>query len=124
MKKYYKNYLDAKGEVDEATIENHISHIWDLDDKKQALLTNYITTKSRFAKQRTIETLAKGINGIEIDGKIVEFKPKTLDYAEILKSSSDNLIKATYDMQLAETIKGMKDADGNSSCITCTQSSC
>ena len=113
FEKYYKNYLDAKGEVDEATIENHISHIWDLDDKKQALLTNYITTKSRFAKQRTIETLAKGINGIEIDGKIVEFKPKTLDYAEILKSSSDNLIKATYDMQLAETIKGMKDADKN-----------
>ena len=113
FEKYYKNYLDAKGEVDEATIENHISHIWDLDDKKQALLTNYITTKSRFAKQRTIETLAKGINGIEIDGKIVEFKPKTLDYAEILKSSSDNLIKATYDMQLAETIKGMKDAEGN-----------
>ena len=112
FEKYYKNYLDAKGEVDEATIENHISHIWDLDDKKQALLTNYITTKSRFAKQRTIETLAKGINGIEIDGKIVEFKPKTLDYAEILKSSSDNLIKATYDMQLAETIKGMKDAEG------------
>lgn len=114
FEKYYKNYLEAKGEVDEATIENHISHIWDLDDKKQALLTNYITTKSRFAKQRTIETLAKGINGIEIDGKIVEFKPKTLDYAEILKSSSDNLIKATYDMQLAETIKGMKDAEGNS----------
>jgi hypothetical protein len=114
FEKYYKNYLDAKGEVDEASIENHISHIWDLDDKKQALLTNYITTKSRFAKQRTIETLAKGINGIEIDGKIVEFKPKTLDYAEILKSSSDNLIKATYDMQLAETIKGMKDAEGNS----------
>ena len=114
FEKYYKNYLDAKGEVDEATIENHISHIWDLDDKKQALLTNYITTKSKFAKQRTIETLAKGINGIEIDGKIVEFKPKTLDYAEILKSSSDNLIKATYDMQLAETIKGMKDAEGNS----------
>ena len=113
FEKYYKNYLEAKGEVDEATIENHISHIWDLDDKKQALLTNYITTKSRFAKQRTIETLAKGINGIEIDGKIVEFKPKTLDYAEILKSSSDNLIKATYDMQLAETIKGMKDAEGN-----------
>lgn len=114
FEKYYKNYLDAKGEVDEATIENHISHIWDLDDKKQALLTNYITTKSKFAKQRTIETLAKGINGIEIDGKIVEFKPKTLDYAEILKSSSDNLIKATYDMQLAETIKGMKDAEGKS----------
>lgn len=112
FEKYYKNYLNAKGEVDEASIKNHISHIWDLDDKKQALLTNYITTKSRFAKQRTIETLAKGINGIEIDGKIVEFKPKTLDYAEILKSSSDNLIKATYDMQLAETIKGMKDADG------------
>lgn len=108
FEKYYKNYQEAKGVFDENTIENHISHIWDLDKNKKSLLTNYITTKSRFAKERTIETLAKGINGIEIDGETVYFKPKTLDYAEILKSSSDNLIKSTHDSILANEIKNLK----------------
>ena len=108
FEKYYKNYKEAKGEQTEESIENHISHIWDLDDKKKSLLTNFITTNSKFAKQRTIGTLVEGIDGIEIDGEKVQFKPKTLDYAEILKSSSDNLIKATHDSILANEIKNLK----------------
>lgn len=108
FEKYYQNYNEAKGTPDNEGIEYHISHIWDLDNKKKSLLTNYITTNSRFAKQRTIQTLLDGIEGIEIDGELVHFKPKTLDYAEILKSSSDNLVKATHDSQLAETIKHLR----------------
>lgn len=108
FEKYYTNYKDAKGEQTEESIENHISHIWDLDDKKKSLLTNYITTNSKFAKKRTIGTFVEGIDGIEINGEKVQFKPKTLDYAEILKSSSDNLIKATHDSILANEIKNLK----------------
>jgi hypothetical protein len=108
FEKYYKNYQDIKGEQTAESIENHISHIWDLDKKKKSLLTNYITTNSRFAKKRTIGTLAEGIDGIEIDGETVQFKPKTLDYAEILKASSDNLIKATHDSMLANEIKNLR----------------
>lgn len=108
FEKYYQNYNEAKGTPDNEGIEYHISHIWDLDNKKKSLLTNYITTNSRFAKQRTIQTLLDGIEGIEIDGELVHFKPKTLDYAEILKSSSDNLVKATHDSQLAEAIKHLR----------------
>lgn len=108
FEKYYTNYKDAKGEQTEESIENHISHIWDLDDKKKSLLTNYITTNSKFTKKRTIGTFVEGIDGIEINGEKVQFKPKTLDYAEILKSSSDNLIKATHDSILANEIKNLK----------------
>ena len=108
FEKYYKNYQDVKGVQTAESIENHISHIWDLDNKKKSLLTNYITTNSRFVKQRTIGTLLEGIDGIEINGETVKFKPKTLDYAEILKISSDNLIKATHDSILANDIKNLK----------------
>lgn len=108
FEKYYKNYQEAKGVEDAEGIENHISHIWDLDKKHKSLLTNYFTTSSRFAKERTIDTLVKGIDGFEVNGELIQFKPKTLDYAEILKSSSDNLIKATHDMILANEIKNFK----------------
>lgn len=106
--KYYKNYEVTNGVMDAEGIENHISHIWDLDDKKKALMTNYFTTSSKFAKARTIDTLVKGIDGFEIGGTLVQFKPKTLDYAEILKTSSDNLIKATHDRVLADDLKNLK----------------
>lgn len=108
FEQYYKDYLNAKGEVSEVEIKNHISHIWDLDKKQNKMLTNYFATNSRFAKQRTIETLAKGINGIEVDGETVYLKPKELDYAKILKTSSDTLIKATADVKLAEKVKGIQ----------------
>ncbi|MCM1296031.1 MAG: hypothetical protein NC311_10860, partial [Muribaculaceae bacterium] len=105
FQKYYENYNYARGVVPEETIENHISHIWDLDKKKKTLLTNYFLTQSRFGKTRTIETLIKGIDGFKVNGETVSFKPKTLDYAEILKISSDSLIKATHDIILADNIK-------------------
>ena len=53
LQKYYENYNYAHGIVPDEQIENHISHIWDLDNKKSALLTSYFSTKSKFAKQRT-----------------------------------------------------------------------
>lgn len=106
--KYYKNYQAAKGVIDAEGIENHISHIWKQNKKTKSMLTNYFTTNSRFAKERTIETLVKGIEGFEVNGELVQFEPETLDYAEILKSSSDNLIKATHDSILANEIKNLK----------------
>jgi hypothetical protein len=106
--KYYKNYEATNGVADAEGIENHISHIWDLDKKQKSLMTNYFTTSSKFAKTRTIDTLVRGIDGFEINGEMIYFKPKTLDYAEILKTSSDNLIKATHDRILAEELKNLK----------------
>ena len=112
FEKYYKEYQEAKGVENTSDIENHISHIWDLDKKQKSLLTNYFTTSSRFAKNRTIDTLVKGIDGFEVNGETIYFKPKTLDYAEILKSSSDSFIKATSDMILADRVKNMEAKNG------------
>ena len=107
FEKYYTEYQESKGVEDIVSIENHISHIWDLDKKQKGLLTNYFATSSRFAKNRTIDTLVKGIDGFEVNGETIYFKPKTLDYAEILKISSDSFIKAKSDMTLADRVKNL-----------------
>ncbi len=110
LEKYYENYKLAKGGEETAeSIENHISHIWNIkNDKRRSILTNHFSTQSGFAKERTIKTLLEGINGIEKDGEIVYFIPKTLDYAEISKISTDSLIKATHDSILASKVKNLK----------------
>jgi hypothetical protein len=113
FEKYYLEYQEAKGVEDVQSIENHISHIWDLDKKQKSLLTNYFATSSRFAKNRTIDTLVKGIDGFEVNGETIYFKPKTLDYAEILKTSSDSFIKAKSDMILADRVKELGIRKGN-----------
>lgn len=115
--KYWQEYqglnADEAVDVSKSAIENHISHLWDVDNKQKSLLTNYFATKSRFAKKRTIETLFDGINGIEAEnGELIQFKPKTLDYAEILKIQSDSLIKAVADKRLANNVKNLKNSDG------------
>lgn len=110
--KYYTEYQQSKGVEDTNNIENHISHIWDLDKKQKSLLTNYFTTSSKYAKNRTIDTLVKGIDGFEVNGEVIQFKPKTLDYAEILKTTSDSFIKATADMELADKVKNLETKEG------------
>jgi len=109
IEKYYNTYKELKGTVTEQDIENHISHIWETDKKQKSMLTNYFATNSRFAKQRTIESFIKGIDGIETEnGEVIKLTPKTLDYAELLKTSSDTFIKANADMVLANAIKNFK----------------
>lgn len=110
FERFYKEYQDLKGVLSDSEIKNHISHLWETKNKKQeGLLTNYFATNSRFAKERTIESLYKGIQGIETEsGETLYYTPKTLDYAAILKTSSDSFIKAISDIKLAEAIKDLK----------------
>lgn len=112
--KYYQTYKKLKGSLTEQDIENHMSHIWKKTDKKDIpLLTNYFATRSKYAKERKIPTIFDGINGIELEnGETKYYEPQTLDYAEILKSSSDTFIKANSDIILADLVKNMKNEDG------------
>lgn len=116
--KFWNEYksIQANGEYtgDENVIENYINHEWDLEDKQtKNLLTNYFSTSSKHGKQRTIKTYYDGINGIKLEnGEIKQFKPKTLDYAELVKMQTDNLIKATCDKALADSVKSFKTSEG------------
>lgn len=114
FEKYWNEYKAVNNYSDDTiNVDNYITHIWDLDNKKKSLLTNYFNTNSKFAKERKLKTLFDGIKGIELDnGEIVKFTPKTLDYSEILKIQSDNLIKATFNKLLAEQVKNLKTSDG------------
>ena len=113
FEKYYKEYQTLKGGLTEENIANHISHIWKKSSKDMPLLTNYFATQSRFAKSRTIPTIFDGINGITLEnGETKFYEPKTLDYAEICKISSDTFIKSNADIILADYIKSLKDENG------------
>lgn len=110
---YRASHADETNEGSKEKIENHISHIWDLDRKQKSLMTNYFATKSRFAKERTIKTLFDGIEGIKLEnGETLELQPKILDYAQILQVQVDNLIKTTFDKLLADEVKAVKTYDG------------
>lgn len=118
--RFYQEYkavqADGDFETNESNIKNYVPHDWQVVNKRQkSLLTNYFATKSRFAKQRTIDTWYKGIEGIEAEnGEIIKFVPKTLDYAELFKIQSDNLIKATVDKVFADSVKTFKADNGAS----------
>lgn len=118
FEKFWNEYkaVQASGEYagEENKIKNYINHEWDLgNSKEKSLLTNYFATTSKHGKQRTIDTYYQGINGIQLEnGEIRKLKPKVLDYAALLKMQSDNLIKATCDKALADSVKSFKTAEG------------
>lgn len=127
FERFYNEYkaVQASGdfEVSGSEIKNYVPHIWELSNKKQkSLLTSHFTTKSKFAKERTIDTWYKGINGIQAkNGEIIKFTPQTLDYAELFKIQSDNLIKATVDKTLADSVKSFKADNGASLVLPASQ---
>lgn len=118
--RFYQEYkavqADGNFETNDSNIKYYVPHDWQLSDKKQkSLLTGYFATKSRFAKQRTIESWYKGIEGIKAEnGEIIKFIPRTLDYASLFKMQSDNLIKATVDKVFADSVKNYKADNGAS----------
>ena len=118
FEKFWNEYkaVQASGEYtgEENKIKNYINHEWDLENgKEKSLLTNYFATTSKHGKQRTIDTYYQGINGIQLEnGEIRKLKPKVLDYAALLKMQSDNLIKATCDKALADSVKSFKTTEG------------
>lgn len=124
--KFWQEYkaIQASSENldDNNDVKNYINHEWDLDNKQQKLLTTFFATKSKHGKQRTIDTYYKGIEGIELEnGEIRKFKPKTLDYAELLKMQSDSLIKATIDKAFADSVKSFKTSDGSNLVLPSSQ---
>ena len=118
FEKFWEEYkaVQASGEniEDKSGVENYIFHDWKKDESGNTpLLTHAFITKSKHAKQRTIPTYYEGIQGIEQEnGEIKQYTPETLDYAELLKKSADNLIKATVDKAFADSVKSFKTSEG------------
>jgi hypothetical protein len=114
--KLWKEYQQQNaGEYESVgDIENHISHIWDLDKtgKQKSLVSNYFITKSKFSKERTISNMKDGMDGIELaNGEVLKLVPKTLDYAEILTAEADSTSKAIENKKLADLFLNLKNKD-------------
>ena len=96
-KKYKKSINDMSAEE----VENYVTHIWEIPRSKKQEVTNWFTTKNRFAKQRFIETLEKGINELGL-------KPKTTNILEIIRIHDAATNKAIENKKLVDGLIKLK----------------
>ena len=115
METYWNNLAKVKGLKSSMSPDEYITHIWDMGDNEKAVLKSYynnLKTKSQFEKLRKIPTYKEGIeNGHDIPMKNgenyhINLYPKTLDYAEIQKIHSHQLIDAAENSRF---LKGLKE---------------
>lgn len=114
MEEGYKEYQQNNGKdyEDYDDIENYITHLWDIPNKYKALMVSYFTTKSRFAKQRMIESYKEGMDGITLkDGTEIKFKPKVLDYGEIAMVQINSMARAVENKKVADLLNSLRVGD-------------
>lgn len=58
-------------------IENYVTHIWDIPNKRVNEATNWFITNNKFLKRRFFQTFEEGIEA--------GFRPRTLDITEIIR---------------------------------------
>lgn len=112
METYWNDLAKIKKVKSSMLPDEYITHIWDMGENEKTALKNYyskLKTKSQFEKARKIPSYKEGIeNGLDIpmgrgQEMHIDLRPKTLDYAEIQKIHSHQLIDA------AENAKFMKE---------------
>ena len=120
METYWQNLAQIKNAKSSMSPEEYITHIWDLSDTDKTVLKTYLSkfkTKSQFEKARIIPTYKQGIEeGIDIPmkgGKVhhIELRPKTLDYAEIQKIHSHQLIDAAENTKFYQELNEIQKAN-------------
>ena len=99
--KSWKKYKESIGDMSAIEIENYVTHIWEIPRSKKQEVTNWFTTKNRFAKQRYVETLSKGI-------KELGLKPKVLDIGEIIRIHDAATNKAIENKKLVDSLVKLK----------------
>ena len=114
MEKYWDNYMKARGIDKKNNPETYITHLWDLTPQQLEKLQNYFKTYSQSEKSRHIQSYAQGIDGITLPtGEVMYLKPKTLDYAEILRNHAFDVINATENKNFSNWLKKLKLSDGS-----------
>lgn len=114
METYWNNLAEAKNLKSSMSPYEYITHIWDLSEGEQKALQEYyeqFKTKTDFEKARKIPTYKEGIeNGFDVPQKggkdlHIDLKPKTLDYAEIQKLHSHQLIDAAENSKFMQKLQ-------------------
>lgn len=86
-------------------VENYVTQLWDIPKNKRADVVNYFATKNPFTNKRKIPSLEEGIK--------FGLTPKTTNIAELLRIYDQYKIKTAYNFRFANSLKKLKDADGN-----------
>lgn len=122
METYWNNLAKVKNAKSSMSPDEYITHIWDMGENEKAALKAYyskLKTKSQFEKARKIPTYKEGIeNGLDIPLRSgqelhIDLKPKTLDYAEIQKIHSHQLIDATENAKFMKELHKLQKANPN-----------
>lgn len=120
METYWNDLARVKNAKSSMSPDEYITHIWDMGENEKAALKNYyskLKTKSQFEKARKIPSYKEGIeNGLDIPMEKgqelhIDLKPKTLDYAEIQKIHSHQLIDATENAKFMKELKQIQKAN-------------
>ena len=120
METYWNDLAKVKNAKSSMSPDEYITHIWDMGENEKSALKNYFSklkTKSQFEKARKIPSYKEGIeNGLDIpmgNGQElhIDLKPKTLDYAEIQKIHSHQLIDATENAKFMKELKKIQKAN-------------
>jgi hypothetical protein len=94
--------------------ENYVTHLWDFKPEQRGLIDEWldrggaggVTTKSNYAKARSVPTLAEGIaRGL---------KPVTEDISAIVGVYSSSMVRAIEGAKMVDALKRTKTANGES----------
>ena len=120
METYWNDLAKVKNAKSSMSPDEYITHIWDMGENEKSALKSYyskLKTKSHFEKARKIPSYKEGIeNGLDIpmgnsQELHIDLKPKTLDYAEIQKIHSHQLIDATENAKFMKELKKIQKAN-------------
>jgi hypothetical protein len=81
-------------------VKDYVTHLWKIPDKKVNDVVNWFTTKNRFTKKRSIESIKEGIDKFGLE-------PQTLRISEILRVYESARINAVANEKLVKNIKDM-----------------
>jgi hypothetical protein len=103
LRKFYKESHEFLSEHHENVgfHENYVNRVWDLTGKERKALGDYFTRTNKFLKQRTIPTVADGLNA--------GYKLATTDILDLVKVYDSYKIKTSYNNKFAEGIFEMAD---------------
>jgi hypothetical protein len=99
--KAWKYIVENTDKMSAEQIKDYVTHLWKIPDQKVSDVVKWFTTKNRFTKKRSIESIKEGMEKFGL-------KPQTTDIAEILRVYDSARINAVENQKMVDAIKKMK----------------
>lgn len=99
--KAWKYLAENTDKMSNEQVEDYVTHLWKIPDKKVSDVVSWFTTNNRFTKKRTIESIREGMEKFGLE-------PQTLDVADILRVYESARINAVENAKFIKEIKGLE----------------